>query len=57
MTPVTPGSVRADAETIYQAGLNSMTFIFARGLLPSIPATKRPRAHKTKGERKKRRKT
>jgi hypothetical protein len=56
-TSVTPESVRADALTIYQAGMALMEFIAARELLPAIPATKRPRFHKTKAERKKRRKT
>lgn len=57
MAPVTPESVRADALAIYQAGLNLMTFIADRGLLPTFPAEKRPRAHKTKAARKKRRQT
>jgi hypothetical protein len=55
MLPVTPESVKAEAEIIFQAGLNLMTFIMARDMLPKIPAAKRPRFHKTKAERKKRR--
>lgn len=53
---VTPGSVRADADAIYTAGMDLMMFIGSRGLLPIVPSERRPRAHKLKAARKKRRK-
>ena len=54
--PITTASVREDATAIYQAGMDLMSFIGTRGLLPSIPAQARPRGHKSKAARKQRRK-
>jgi hypothetical protein len=53
--PVTIAGVMADAEFIHRSGLALMTFIYARNLLPHLPAQPRPRGHKSKAARKKRR--
>lgn len=54
--PVTIESIRNDAAVIYQAGMDLMSFIGARGLGPRFPKEVRLRGHKSKGARKKRRK-
>lgn len=55
--PITVESIRRDAEAIYAAGLELMTFLVDRNLYPSLPTAPRPRFHKSKAQRKKRRKT
>jgi len=54
--PVSAASIRADAETIYKAGMDLMAFITERGLLPALITPPRPRGHKAKAARKRRRK-
>jgi hypothetical protein len=54
--PMTAASIKDDAAVIYQAGMDLMSFIGTRGLMPRIPTQIRPRAHKSKAARKKRRK-
>lgn len=48
--------IRRDAQFIYQAGMDLQTFLIERGLFPKQPPTSRNRFHKSKAERKKRRK-
>jgi hypothetical protein len=55
LIPMSVNQIKADAVLIYQAGMDLMSFLIARGLLPPFPARKRPRAHKSKAARKKRR--
>lgn len=56
LAPITIDGIRADANSIYEAGLALMTFIAERDLLPPVPTQLRPRDHKSKSARKKRRK-
>lgn len=55
LVPVTVDQVKADALFIYKAGMDLMSFLLARKLIPP-PTPVRPRWHKSKAERKKRRK-
>jgi hypothetical protein len=48
--------IKRDAQFIYDAGMNLMSFLGARNLLPPFPTSLRFRGHKTKAARKKRRK-
>ena len=52
--PVSIEKIEADALTIYQTGMNFMTFITLIGLLPKLPTAISPRGHKTARARKKR---
>jgi len=54
--PITAYAIKADAEVIYQAGMDLVSFLAQRDLMPPIPAQILPRAHKSKAARKKRRK-
>lgn len=54
--PMTIDGVEGDALFIYQAGMNFMSFLMKKGLLPSFPPS-RPRGHKSKAARKKRRRS
>lgn len=56
LVPIIVDQIKADAARIYDAGMSLMTFLAARKLLPTLPAARRERAHKTKAARKKRRK-
>ncbi len=56
LVPISADKIKADALFIYQAGMDLMIFLGGRNLLPTIPPSKRPRAHKSKAARKKRRK-
>jgi hypothetical protein len=56
LTPISATEIMADANFIYDAGMNLMTFLSVRDLLPPIPPVRRERSHKTKTARKKRRK-
>jgi hypothetical protein len=53
---VTPETIRNDADTIYQAGMELYSFLLDRDLLPRELTGFRPRGHKSKAARKKRRK-
>jgi hypothetical protein len=52
---MTVDQVKSDAAFIYQAGMNLMSFLGHRGLLPSFPTEPRAREHKSKTARKIRR--
>jgi hypothetical protein len=54
--PVSVNEIKDSAKRIYLAGIDLYRFLRARGLLPRIPTSARPRFHKTKAERTKRRK-
>lgn len=54
LLPMTIDKVKADAEFIYQVGMEMFLFMKLHNILPKIPPV-RNRFHKTKPERKKRR--
>lgn len=56
LVPMTVDQVKGDAAFIFQAGLNLLTFLSPRNLLPLFTPTPRPRGHKSKAARRKRRK-
>lgn len=56
LIPMSIDDVKSDALFIYKAGINFMSFLMAKNLLPPIPPL-RPRYHKSKTARKKRRNT
>jgi hypothetical protein len=55
LIPMTVNQVKSDAAFIYKAGMDLMTFLGDRNLLPRFPAVARPRGHKSRAARKKRR--
>ena len=55
LIPIDAEKITADAELIYEAGMELIDFLVARNLLAPDPPGPRPRFHKTKAERKKRR--
>jgi len=57
LLPMKIEKVLEDADFIYDAGMAFFQFIGMLGLMPIIPDEARPRAHKSKEERKKRKKT
>jgi hypothetical protein len=55
LRPVSIEDVERDATLIYQAGIDLYAFLGEVNLLPILPTDYRPRAHKSRAERKKRR--
>jgi hypothetical protein len=53
--PMSVDQVRSDALFVYDAGIALLSFLRAHNLVPLLPIAPRPRAHKSKEERKKRR--
>jgi hypothetical protein len=53
---VSVDKIKTDAIFIYDTGINLMKFLMARRLFPTIPPSKRARAHKSKAAREKRKK-
>ncbi|MGJ8535594.1 MAG: hypothetical protein ACSHW2_00435 [Parasphingopyxis sp.] len=56
IVPVTVEEAKADAETIYQAGMTLASFLSQKNLFPDFPPAERARSHRNKAARKKRRK-
>lgn len=53
LLPMDVDQVEADADFIYQVGIQFFVFQGRHGLRPTLPAKHRPRAHKSKAARKK----
>lgn len=57
LIPMTVDQVKSDALLVYNAGMDLWSFLLRHDLIPPTPPVHRLRAHKSKAERKKRRKT
>jgi hypothetical protein len=55
LIPMDIPAIKRDADTIYAASIELMSFLMAKNLLPALPSRRVDRGHKTKSARKKRR--
>lgn len=56
LIPVSIDKIKADAQLIYDLGIQLFSFLQRHKLVANLPPPDRPRAHKSRAERKKRRK-